>query len=290
MNETRLDRRKELLRNKQATNRRLAKRSFITFCSAAIIGGSTVLPKFTEEAKADEYGTNDLTSFINTIAPSAALLADANDLYASVMIAQAILETGYGQSALSQAPYYNLFGVKGDGVVLDTLEHLDGSYVTIKDGFAVYDSYYSSMVDYVDVLLYTSFDGENQYYSQVFKRNTSTYVDAVNALTGTYATDPNYGNALISVIQNYGLTAYDTPSYYAPDAYTANAAAASTSQEATYVDLAASANATTGNAYTVQAGDTLWDIAQKYGLSLEQLMAQNNLTDYNIFVGEVLYI
>lgn len=290
MNETRLDRRKELLRNKQATNRRLAKRSFITFCSAAIIGGTTVFPKFTEEAKADEYGTNDLSSFINTIAPSASLLADANDLYASVMIAQAILETGYGQSALSQAPYYNLFGVKGDGVVLETLEHLDGSYVTVKDGFAVYDSYYSSMVDYVDVLLYTSFDGENQYYSQVFKRNTSSYVDAVNALTGTYATDPNYGNALISVIQTYNLTAYDTPSYYAPDSYATTSTVADTSQQSTYVDLAASANATTGNTYTVQSGDTLWDIAQKYGLSLDQLMAQNNLTDYNIFVGEVLYI
>ncbi len=36
-----------------------------------------------------------------------------NDLYASVMIAQAILESGGGQSRLSQAPYFNLFGIKG---------------------------------------------------------------------------------------------------------------------------------------------------------------------------------
>ncbi len=34
--------------------------------------------------------------------------------YASVMIAQAILESGSGNSKLSQKPNYNLFGIKGD--------------------------------------------------------------------------------------------------------------------------------------------------------------------------------
>ncbi|MDR1568405.1 MAG: glucosaminidase domain-containing protein [Streptococcaceae bacterium] len=285
MGKTRLDRRKELLRNKQATRRRLAKRSFVTFCSAAIIGGTGMLPQFTSEVKAEQYdGTGYINDFINTIAPTAATLADANDLYASVMIAQAILESNYGRSALSQAPYYNLFGVKGSDITLETTEHLDGSYVIMPDGFAAYDSYYSSMIDYIDVLLYTSFDGANQYYSKVFKRNTTSYLDALYALTGTYATDPNYANALASVIQAYNLTIYDTPSYYAPDAPITSV------DDSVSVDLAASVNATTGNAYTVKAGDTLWDIAQTYGLSLEQLMQQNNLSDYNIFVGEVLYI
>ncbi|MCO4687773.1 peptidoglycan hydrolase [Streptococcus infantarius subsp. infantarius] len=51
-------------------------------------------------------------SFIQTIGESARQIAAQNDLYASVMIAQAILESNSGQSKLSQAPNYNFFGIK----------------------------------------------------------------------------------------------------------------------------------------------------------------------------------
>ena len=40
-------------------------------------------------------------------------VANSNDMYASVMIAQALLESSYGSSGLASAPNYNLFGVKG---------------------------------------------------------------------------------------------------------------------------------------------------------------------------------
>ncbi len=53
-------------------------------------------------------------SFIQTIGESARQIVAQNDLYASVMIAQAILESNSGQSKLSQAPNYNFFGIKGD--------------------------------------------------------------------------------------------------------------------------------------------------------------------------------
>jgi flagellum-specific peptidoglycan hydrolase FlgJ len=56
---------------------------------------------------------NTQQAFINQIAPSAKTLASANNLYASVMIAQAIVESGWGSSTLSKAPNYNLFGIKG---------------------------------------------------------------------------------------------------------------------------------------------------------------------------------
>ncbi len=39
-------------------------------------------------------------------------VANSNDMYASVMIAQALLESSYGSSGLASAPNYNLFGVK----------------------------------------------------------------------------------------------------------------------------------------------------------------------------------
>ena len=47
---------------------------------------------------------------------------------------------------------------------------------------------------------------------------------------------------------------------------------------------------TTGNYYTVKAGDTLYGIASKYGISVDELKAQNNLTSNTLTIGEVLVI
>ena len=47
---------------------------------------------------------------------------------------------------------------------------------------------------------------------------------------------------------------------------------------------------TTGNYYTVKAGDTLYGIASKYGISVDELKAQNNLTSNTLTIGEVLII
>ncbi len=53
------------------------------------------------------------------------------------MIAQAVVESGWGSSALSQAPYHNLFGIKGSyqgqTVYMDTLEFLNNQWVTKKN-------------------------------------------------------------------------------------------------------------------------------------------------------------
>ena len=64
--------------------------------------------------------------FITSIAKDAHKIGQDNDIYASVMIAQAILESSSGNSALAQAPNYNLFGMKGSykgaSVNFNTLE------------------------------------------------------------------------------------------------------------------------------------------------------------------------
>ncbi|MCH2973845.1 autolysin, partial [Listeria monocytogenes] len=52
-------------------------------------------------------------SFIHTIQASSSQIAAENALYASVMIAPAILDSAYGTSELGSAPNYNLFGIKG---------------------------------------------------------------------------------------------------------------------------------------------------------------------------------
>lgn len=57
--------------------------------------------------------TSSTQAFIEEIGATASVVAQERDLYASVMIAQAILESANGKSALSQAPYYNFLALKG---------------------------------------------------------------------------------------------------------------------------------------------------------------------------------
>src|SRR5690625_4384400 len=63
----------------------------------------------------------------------ASQVAKDNGLYASVMIAQAILQSGHGNSTLSSVPFHNLFGLKGsyegDSVVMATSEYIDGQWI-----------------------------------------------------------------------------------------------------------------------------------------------------------------
>lgn len=73
--------------------------------------------------------TIDPAGFISQICGYATEVAAANDLYASVMMAQAILESGWGASTLTTTAN-NMFGIKGSYngqyVTMDTYED-DGS-------------------------------------------------------------------------------------------------------------------------------------------------------------------
>ena len=86
------------------------------FIMTMTIAVGFVLAKHINPASAnnsDQQPMNQTDYFISQIGEPARQLGQDNDLYASVMIAQAILESGSGQSGLSGEPHYNLFGIKG---------------------------------------------------------------------------------------------------------------------------------------------------------------------------------
>lgn len=151
--------------------------------------------------------------FIQLIAPIATKIAQQYDLYASVMIAQATLESNAGNSELASSPNYNLFGMKGkyngDSVLYPTQEDDgEGNLTTINANFRKYPSYKASMVDYA-LLLKGGTSWNKSYYNNTFISNTSSYKDATKALTGKYATDSKYNIKLNAMIKQYDLEKYD---------------------------------------------------------------------------------
>ncbi|EOS7919062.1 peptidoglycan DD-metalloendopeptidase family protein [Enterococcus hirae] len=152
-------------------------------------------------------------SFIRKIGESARKIGQENDLYASVMIAQAILESASGQSQLAQAPNYNLFGIKGThngkSVSFATQEDLgNGTLYTTQATFRQYENYEDSLNDYAQ-LLKEGLTGNSHFYDGVWKTNAKTYQEATKFLTGRYATDTSYDKKLNGLIETYDLTKYD---------------------------------------------------------------------------------
>lgn len=203
--------------------------------------------------------------FIDYIGNSALKLASNNDLYASVMIAQAMVESGWGTSGLASAPNYNLFGIKGDyngeSVNMGTQEDDGtGSLYSISSNFRKYPSYKESLEDYVS-LLRGGTSGNSQLYAGAWKSNTTSYKDATKYLTGRYATDTTYADKLNNMIEKYNLTQFDV-------------------------------NASDKDqTYTVAQGDTLQSIADKFNMSTDTLMNLNDLkTDNYIYPGKTLTV
>ncbi|MGH2103072.1 LysM peptidoglycan-binding domain-containing protein, partial [Aerococcus urinaeequi] len=228
-------------------------------------------------------------AFLDSIIPDAYKLANDNDLYASVMIAQAILESNWGVSGLSAAPYYNLFGIKGtyngEGVTFYTLED-DGSgnYYQIRDSFRDYPSYKESLNDYANKMV-NGVSWDSEFYSGTWKSNTSSYTDATAALTGTYATDTRYGGKLNNLITTHGLTQYDTP------AGSTSSTSASVSSATTNLSAQGTTSSTNGGkSYTVKAGDGLYTVARALGVTVAEVKAQNGLTSNLIHPGQVLSV
>jgi hypothetical protein len=149
-------------------------------------------------------------AFISTIAAAAATAqSDPAQLPVSVTIAQAILESNWGQSALSREAN-NYFGIKAtrrignDGAVwMPTLETAQGGSYTVVAPFRAYRSLADSVADHAALL-----------------EHAPAYRDALQAVGSPdefarrigeagYSTDPAYADKLIALMHNFDLYQYD---------------------------------------------------------------------------------
>lgn len=123
---------------------------------------------------------------------------------ASVTLAQAALETGWGGSSIGDAK--NLFGIKGTGpagtISVPTQEFVNGRMVTITDSFRKYNSWQESIEDHGKLLQNSRYG-----YALQYKNDPNRYAQEIHK--AGYATDPDYASKLISIMKSNNFYQYD---------------------------------------------------------------------------------
>lgn len=152
------------------------------------------------------------SNFINQLKEPIVKVSRANHLYPSVMMAQAIVESDFGQSELS-LDANNYFGVKGayngESVTMSTGEYTSkGKHYMTAAAFKKYPTVEASIKDNAYLLRHGTLTDPN-YYSGTWTTNAISSADAAMALSLTYATDMNYGNKLNAIITKYDLNKLD---------------------------------------------------------------------------------
>lgn len=129
-------------------------------------------------------------------------------LFASVVIAQAICESGWGQSQIMMKANA-IFGIKataswkGKVYNANTKECYDGvSYTNINACFRAYNSLAESIADYFDLITKAE-----RYRKACVANNPLECITAIK--NGGYATSPTYINTIMSIINSNNLTKYD---------------------------------------------------------------------------------
>ena len=178
-------------------------------------------------AAASGPGTPAQQAFIDQVVPGAIAAQRTHGVPAAVTIAQAIEESGWGQSTLAVQDH-NLFGIKGAGPAgsesYPTQEFQNGQWVTTTAQFRAYHDIAQSIEDHGKLLATSGY-----YTAAMAVRQTPD--SFAQALTGLYATDPSYGSNLISLMQHFNLYRFGAsaqhaaPARKAPGSATAQATA-----------------------------------------------------------------
>lgn len=218
-------------------------------------------------------------NFIESVAQGAINGWTKYGVLPSVTVAQAILESGWGQSALSTQAH-NLFGIKGSYngqyVTMQTREVYNGQSYYIYDNFRKYANNSESVEDHGNFLYsnsrYANLLGDQSYASVARKLQSDGY-----------ATDPSYASSLIKLVEMYNLTQLDNIAFSGKQPVINN------KNDYNYSN---SGNADSYNGYyTVQSGDTLSGIALKFSTTSSKLAQLNSISNPNlIYVGQRLLV
>lgn len=159
------------------------------------------VPTQRAEATPTRHTFDSPESFVSSMRPYAKKAASALGVDSSLLLAQAALETGWGQKLVSNSrgSSNNLFNIKadrswaGDKVATQTLEYHQGVPVKEKAAFRSYNNFEESFNDYVRFL------NDNPRYTMALRHGGSSerFIEGIHK--AGYATDPQYASKVLRV-------------------------------------------------------------------------------------------
>lgn len=203
---------------------------------------------------------------------------------ASIKLAQALLESGNGNSTLA-VEANNHFGIKCGGV-------WNGKSITKSDDnpndcFRVYDNPEQSFKDHSQFLL-------RKRYEKLFSLNKNDYRGwAYGLKEAGYATNPRYPELLIDLIERYELYKYDSSesrSEKIAREVKVETTIETKEEKGNIVQPEQIKEPVRMVIHEVKAGNTLYSIGKQYNVTVEQIKELNNLTTENLSLGQLLVI
>lgn len=207
---------------------------------------------------------------------------DEYGIPASIKLAQALLESGNGNSSLARNSN-NHFGIKCTSswqgrTVLQSDDH-------INDCFRVYNNPEESFRDHSEFLLRAR-------YAALFKLDKDDYKGWARGLKSAgYATNPRYAELLISLIERYDLHQYDKAETRREKVQREEVVLTEIVHDIPQEAKKERAQpAVAMSIHEVRPGDTLFSISQKYNLTVDELKILNNLNGEGVSVGQLLLV
>jgi len=201
---------------------------------------------------------------------------------ASITLAQGLLESANGNSTLAREAN-NHFGIKctSDWMGKSFLQDDDKR----DDCFRVYNSPEDSFRDHSEFLL-------RKRYAALFELDKDDYKGWAKGLKQAgYATNPRYAQLLIDLIERYGLYEYDkreqAPEKINREDHVLTVIAEQVQEEP---EKAIAKPPVEMKIHEVKAGETLFNISKRYGLTTNELKNLNGLKDDQLAIGQLLLV
>jgi flagellum-specific peptidoglycan hydrolase FlgJ len=232
--------------------------------------GSNLYPMPEDPGRFEKFPISDTQEYIKTFAEIAQYEMRAFGIPASITLAQGILESGSGRGELTLKTN-NHFGIKCH-------TGWEGEFDFHDDDAKgeCFRKYNHPMFSFRDHSLFLT---SRSRYAFLFNYRRDDYKKWAHGLKQAgYATDRQYPQKLIALIERYDLHKYDE-------------AVVETSEEPvrqpTTEDTPEPQETLT---HTVEKGDTLYAISRKYEVSVDELKRMNRLNDNTISIGQVLHV
>lgn len=243
------------------------------------------IERIANKTSGGNYFSYNTISYINRFKTIAITEMNKFGIPASITLAQALLESGTGNSDLSKYAN-NHFGIKctsdwgGKGYYKDDDKK--------DDCFRVYNNPEESFKDHSEFL-------KRKRYAFLFELDKDDYEGWAKGLKQAgYATNPKYPDLLMGIIDKYNLHQYDKREGEIDKIKREDRVLSDINknipQEKTKDRKTDAPIVVVGDKYVVQQGDTLYNISKRFGLTVDDLKAINNMVDNNIKLGQEITI